>query len=199
MLPDMDALSIRHTPCQTGRWTAFALVIGLGGAPRRNRTGDPILTMYPRPTAMRRCVFPGVARYKWCSYGVAAVVPSRPSSRSVAGAPRLVRNSEDSAAAGAPTKAAGHRCPTYTTTLPAFRWSVSRVRHPAAEGVKKQADLSATMPVLAVGSRLPVRAGRPTAAARARRRGFHGLVDDCERLGVQSVEVDLVMQAELAA
>jgi hypothetical protein len=51
------------------------------------------------------------------------------------------------------------------------RWSVSRMRHRAAEGVKKQADLSATMPVLAVGPRLPVRAGRPAAAARARRRG----------------------------
>jgi hypothetical protein len=31
----------------------------LCGAPRRNRTGDPILTMYPRPTAMRPCVFLG--------------------------------------------------------------------------------------------------------------------------------------------
>jgi hypothetical protein len=28
-------------------------------SPRRNRTADPILTMYPRPTAMRPCVFPG--------------------------------------------------------------------------------------------------------------------------------------------
>jgi hypothetical protein len=54
------------------------------------------------------------------------------------------------------------------------------------------------MPVLAFGPRLPVRAGRPTAAARARRRGFHGLVDDYEQLSGQSVEVDLVMQAELA-
>jgi hypothetical protein len=76
--------------------------------------------------------------------------------------------------------------------------SLSQVRHPAAEGIKKQPDLSATMPVLAVGPRLPVRAGRPAAAAGARRRGFHGLVDDCEQLSGQSVEVDLVMQAELA-
>jgi hypothetical protein len=59
--------------------------------------------------------------------------------------------------------------------------------------------LSATIPVLAFGPRLPVRAGRPAAAARARRRGFHGLVvATCEQLGGQSVEVDLVIQAELA-
>jgi hypothetical protein len=46
---------------------------------------------------------------------------------------------------------------------------------------------------------LPVWAGRPAAAARARRRRFHGLVvATCEQLSGQGVEVDLVMQAELA-
>jgi hypothetical protein len=49
------------------------------------------------------------------------------------------------------------------------------------------------------GPMLPVWAGRPAAAARARRRRFHGLVvATCEQLSGQGVEVDLVMQAELA-
>jgi hypothetical protein len=30
-----------------------------GGAPRRNRTGEPILTMYPRLTVMQSCIFAG--------------------------------------------------------------------------------------------------------------------------------------------
>jgi hypothetical protein len=34
----------------------------LGGAPRRNRTGDPILTMEPPGTAVRTAVSPGRAR-----------------------------------------------------------------------------------------------------------------------------------------
>jgi hypothetical protein len=34
----------------------------LGGAPRRNRTGDPILTMEPPGTAVRTAVSPGHAR-----------------------------------------------------------------------------------------------------------------------------------------
>src|SRR5215216_19890 len=34
----------------------------LGGAPRRNRTGDPILTMEPPGTAVRTAVSPGDAR-----------------------------------------------------------------------------------------------------------------------------------------
>jgi hypothetical protein len=43
---------------QAGCWTRPELLVW-GGAPRRNRTGDPILTMYPRPTVMPPCVFPG--------------------------------------------------------------------------------------------------------------------------------------------
>jgi hypothetical protein len=35
------------------------------GAPRRNRTGDPILTMYPRPTAMRPSVSQVAADRRW--------------------------------------------------------------------------------------------------------------------------------------
>src|SRR5215203_5794444 len=34
----------------------------LGGAPRRNRTGDPILTMEPPGTAVRTAIFAGRAR-----------------------------------------------------------------------------------------------------------------------------------------
>jgi hypothetical protein len=43
---------------QAGGWTRPDLVV-CGGAPRRNRTGDPILTTYPRPTAMPSSVFVG--------------------------------------------------------------------------------------------------------------------------------------------
>src|SRR5512132_3825049 len=42
--------------------TSISAGQGLCGAPRRNRTADPILTMYPRPTAMLSNVFPGRRR-----------------------------------------------------------------------------------------------------------------------------------------
>jgi hypothetical protein len=46
---------------QAGCWTRPGLLV-CGGAPRRNRTGDPILTMEPPGTAVRNPVSPGHAR-----------------------------------------------------------------------------------------------------------------------------------------
>src|SRR5512133_3272119 len=46
---------------QAGCWTRPELLVW-GGAPRRNRTGDPILTMEPPGTAVRKPVSPGRAR-----------------------------------------------------------------------------------------------------------------------------------------
>jgi hypothetical protein len=46
---------------QAGGWTRPELLVW-GGAPRRNRTGDPILTMEPPGTAVRTAVSPGHAR-----------------------------------------------------------------------------------------------------------------------------------------
>src|SRR5215218_8330642 len=46
---------------QAGSWTRPELLVW-GGAPRRNRTGDPILTMEPPGTAMRTAVSPAHAR-----------------------------------------------------------------------------------------------------------------------------------------
>jgi hypothetical protein len=46
---------------QAGCWTRPELLV-LGGAPRRNRTGDPILTMEPPGTAVRTAVLAGNAR-----------------------------------------------------------------------------------------------------------------------------------------
>jgi hypothetical protein len=46
---------------QAGCWTRPELLV-CGGAPRRNRTGDPILTMEPPGTAVRNAVSPGHAR-----------------------------------------------------------------------------------------------------------------------------------------
>jgi hypothetical protein len=46
---------------EAGRWTRPDLPVW-GGAPRRNRTGDPILTMEPPGTAVRNPVFAGRAR-----------------------------------------------------------------------------------------------------------------------------------------
>jgi hypothetical protein len=46
---------------QAGCWTRPRLLVW-GGAPRRNRTGDPILTMEPPGTAVRTAVPPGHAR-----------------------------------------------------------------------------------------------------------------------------------------
>ena len=47
---------IGHRTDQRFRWSALC------GAPRRNRTGDPILTMEPSGTAVRTAVVPGHAR-----------------------------------------------------------------------------------------------------------------------------------------
>jgi hypothetical protein len=74
---------------------------------------------------------------------------------------------------------------------------VSRVRHPAAEGIKKQAERDHP------GSRVRAKAARPGGATGGRSQSrtpwFHGLVvATCEQLSGQSVEVDVVMQAELA-
>jgi hypothetical protein len=74
-----EALSVRHAPvqhhpnvtptsfaCSTGTPDAELTSISAGqrlcGAPRRNRTGDPILTMEPSGTAVRNPVSPGRAR-----------------------------------------------------------------------------------------------------------------------------------------
>jgi hypothetical protein len=46
---------------EAGCWTRPVLLVW-GGAPRRNRTGDPILTMEPPGTAVRTPVSPGHAR-----------------------------------------------------------------------------------------------------------------------------------------
>src|SRR5215216_5892427 len=46
---------------EAGCWTRPELLF-CGGAPRRNRTGDPILTMEPPGTAVRTAVSPGHAR-----------------------------------------------------------------------------------------------------------------------------------------
>ena len=82
-----------HGTYQRFRWSGRGL--------RRNRTGDPNLTIYPRPTAMRRCAFPGRCARKWCSAGWppwsrAGLKPER-CRRSPACA-----QLRDSAAAGAP-------------------------------------------------------------------------------------------------
>ncbi len=45
---------------EAGCWTRPELLV-CGGAPRRNRTGDPILTMEPPGTAVRTAVLPGHA------------------------------------------------------------------------------------------------------------------------------------------
>jgi hypothetical protein len=46
---------------EAGRDTRPVLLV-CGGAPRRNRTGDPILTMEPPGTAVRTAVSPGHVR-----------------------------------------------------------------------------------------------------------------------------------------
>jgi hypothetical protein len=46
---------------QAGHRTRPELLVW-GGAPRRNRTGDPILTMEPPGTAVRNAVSPGRAQ-----------------------------------------------------------------------------------------------------------------------------------------
>src|SRR5215216_4247920 len=46
---------------EAGCWTRPVLLVWCG-APRRNRTGDPILTMEPPGTAVRTAVLPGHAR-----------------------------------------------------------------------------------------------------------------------------------------
>jgi hypothetical protein len=77
------------------------------------------------------------------------------------------------------------------------RWSVSRVRHPAAEGIKKQAERDHT------GSRVRAKAARPGGATAGRSQSKTPWVPrsggrNLRALSGQSVEVDLVMQAELA-
>jgi hypothetical protein len=46
---------------EAGCWTRPELLVW-GGAPRRNRTGDPILTMDRRPSAVLARVFAGWTR-----------------------------------------------------------------------------------------------------------------------------------------
>jgi hypothetical protein len=55
--------AVRSAPSmrQAGCWTRSELVV-CGGAPRRNRTGDPTLTMEPPGTAVRTAVSPGHTR-----------------------------------------------------------------------------------------------------------------------------------------
>jgi hypothetical protein len=49
-------------PARNAKMTCVCAGPQLGGAPRRNRTGDPILTMEPPGTAVRTPVSPGHAR-----------------------------------------------------------------------------------------------------------------------------------------
>src|SRR5215218_1222121 len=74
-----EVLSIRHAPpvqptrterhwrcpvepTRNGKMTSVCAGHRLGGAPRRNRTGDPILTMEPPGTAVRTAVPAGYSR-----------------------------------------------------------------------------------------------------------------------------------------
>jgi hypothetical protein len=54
-------IRVAHHKGQAGCWTRPVLLVW-GGAPRRNRTGDPILTMEPPGTAVRTTVSPGHAQ-----------------------------------------------------------------------------------------------------------------------------------------
>jgi hypothetical protein len=60
MIPPPHPVPDRQ-PAQMGQWEPTSVSAGqrLGGAPRRNRTADIILTMYPRPTVMLFSVFAG--------------------------------------------------------------------------------------------------------------------------------------------
>jgi hypothetical protein len=54
--------SLPRQPAPNVKMTSVCAGHRLGGAPRRNRTGDPILTMEPPGTAVRNAVSPGHAR-----------------------------------------------------------------------------------------------------------------------------------------
>jgi hypothetical protein len=65
VLHDSDTRLTTSLPRRTGpnaKITSVCAGHRLGGAPRRNRTGDPILTMEPPGTAVRDAVSPGHAR-----------------------------------------------------------------------------------------------------------------------------------------
>jgi hypothetical protein len=57
---DDQASPVQPTP--NVKMTTVCAGHRLGGAPRRNRTGDPILTMEPPGTAVRTAITPGHAR-----------------------------------------------------------------------------------------------------------------------------------------
>jgi hypothetical protein len=60
--PNAKTTSVANSPTPDAEVTSVCAGQRLCGAPRRNRTGDPILTMEPPGTAVRMIVFPGRAR-----------------------------------------------------------------------------------------------------------------------------------------
>src|SRR5829696_8472593 len=94
-LANLWQIAVRSAPSmqEAGCWTRPELLV-CGGAPRRNRTGDPILTMNRRPSAVLTRVFAARPTPWGHSYGVSWRRPSWP--LAVVGAPRL-RSGEASA------------------------------------------------------------------------------------------------------
>jgi hypothetical protein len=109
----------------------------------------PSLPCIPGPPPCDAAFSQVVAHRKWCSYGVAAVARAghqagaSPALPGLCATPRIVRWP------ALRLERPGIAAPPAPPPCRRSRWSVSlsRVRHPAAEGVKKQADPSATMPV----------------------------------------------------
>jgi hypothetical protein len=75
--------SLPRQPAPNVKMTSVCAGHRLAGAPRRNRTGDPILTMYPRPTAMLSSVLAG----RRAPYAAQLWGGRRAPSRTQAGAP----------------------------------------------------------------------------------------------------------------
>ena len=60
--PNAKTISIARSTGPSAELTSVSAGHRVGGAPRRNRTGDPILTMEPPGTAVRTAVSPARVR-----------------------------------------------------------------------------------------------------------------------------------------